>query len=200
MMQPQISRPPDDVRDPGGTALPVVGPTPRVGLERGIRSGGKGVNISQTCPDALKIEEVPRAALYDYQLQEADREASTSSVSAVFVHMTMVIRRSIMNWRKVDLVRARSAGRVYKAVAEPTILGRVICESPLLCSPGDQRCCGERRIDGGNDDAGDRGIVSLWVFFQAKEERLLVYDYQPNGSLYSLIHEIQEKQKLELQI
>ncbi|KAF0889315.1 hypothetical protein E2562_022865 [Oryza meyeriana var. granulata] len=24
----------------------------------------------------------------------------------------------------------------------------------------------------------------------AKEERLLIYDYQPNGSLYSLIHEI----------
>uniref|UniRef100_J3M224 Protein kinase domain-containing protein n=2 Tax=Oryza brachyantha TaxID=4533 RepID=J3M224_ORYBR len=31
-------------------------------------------------------------------------------------------------------------------------------------------------------------LVPLRAFFQAKEERLLVYDYQPNGSLYSLIH------------
>ncbi|XP_062185663.1 probable inactive receptor kinase At5g67200 [Phragmites australis] len=31
-------------------------------------------------------------------------------------------------------------------------------------------------------------LVPLRAFFQAKEERLLVYDYQPNDSLYSLIH------------
>ncbi|KAH0460789.1 hypothetical protein IEQ34_008364 [Dendrobium chrysotoxum] len=31
-------------------------------------------------------------------------------------------------------------------------------------------------------------LVPLRAFFQAKEERLLVYDYQPNGSLHSLIH------------
>nr|GMD93834.1 probable inactive receptor kinase At5g67200 [Ipomoea batatas] len=31
-------------------------------------------------------------------------------------------------------------------------------------------------------------LVPLRAFFQAKEERLLVYDYQPNGSLFALIH------------
>ncbi|WOK91827.1 hypothetical protein Cni_G00518 [Canna indica] len=31
-------------------------------------------------------------------------------------------------------------------------------------------------------------LVPLRAYFQANEERLLVYDYQPNGSLYSLIH------------
>ncbi|KAK9275268.1 hypothetical protein L1049_022530 [Liquidambar formosana] len=31
-------------------------------------------------------------------------------------------------------------------------------------------------------------LVPLRAYFQAKEERLLVYDYFPNGSLYSLIH------------
>ncbi|GAB4850676.1 hypothetical protein Ancab_029987 [Ancistrocladus abbreviatus] len=31
-------------------------------------------------------------------------------------------------------------------------------------------------------------IVPVRAYFQAKEERLLVYDYFPNGSLYSLIH------------
>ncbi|KAF0920673.1 hypothetical protein E2562_036182 [Oryza meyeriana var. granulata] len=33
------------------------------------RNASKRVNISQTCPDALKIEDVHSAALYDYQLQ-----------------------------------------------------------------------------------------------------------------------------------
>ncbi|KAL0372826.1 UNVERIFIED_CONTAM: Inactive leucine-rich repeat receptor-like serine/threonine-protein kinase [Sesamum calycinum] len=31
-------------------------------------------------------------------------------------------------------------------------------------------------------------LVTLRAYFQAKEERLLVYDYFPNGSLFSLIH------------
>lgn len=31
-------------------------------------------------------------------------------------------------------------------------------------------------------------LVPLRAYFQAKEERLLIYDYQPNGSLFSLIH------------
>ncbi|XP_043711916.1 probable inactive receptor kinase At5g67200 [Telopea speciosissima] len=31
-------------------------------------------------------------------------------------------------------------------------------------------------------------LVSLRAYFQTKEERLLIYDYQPNGSVFSLIH------------
>ena len=31
-------------------------------------------------------------------------------------------------------------------------------------------------------------LVPLRAYYQAKDERLLVYDYQPNGSLFSLIH------------
>ncbi|XP_042499176.1 probable inactive receptor kinase At5g67200 [Macadamia integrifolia] len=31
-------------------------------------------------------------------------------------------------------------------------------------------------------------LVPLRAYFQAKEERLLIHDYQPNGSLFSLIH------------
>lgn len=31
-------------------------------------------------------------------------------------------------------------------------------------------------------------LVPLRAYFHAKQERLLVYDYQPNGSLFSLIH------------
>ncbi|RZR74031.1 hypothetical protein BHM03_00031361 [Ensete ventricosum] len=35
-------------------------------------------------------------------------------------------------------------------------------------------------------------LVPLRAYFQAKEERLLVYDYQPNGSLHSLIHAVRK--------
>ncbi|KAF9600126.1 hypothetical protein IFM89_003673 [Coptis chinensis] len=31
-------------------------------------------------------------------------------------------------------------------------------------------------------------LVPVRAYFQAKEERLIVYDYQPNGSLFSLVH------------
>ncbi|XP_061343145.1 probable inactive receptor kinase At5g67200 [Gastrolobium bilobum] len=31
-------------------------------------------------------------------------------------------------------------------------------------------------------------LVPLRAYFQAKQERLIIYDYQPNGSLFSLIH------------
>jgi hypothetical protein len=36
-------------------------------------------------------------------------------------------------------------------------------------------------------------LVPLRAYFQAKEERLLVYDYFPNGSLFSLLHGKSEK-------
>ncbi|GAU42172.1 hypothetical protein TSUD_305170 [Trifolium subterraneum] len=32
-------------------------------------------------------------------------------------------------------------------------------------------------------------LVPLRAYFQANQERLIIYDYQPNGSLFSLIHE-----------
>jgi serine/threonine protein kinase len=31
-------------------------------------------------------------------------------------------------------------------------------------------------------------LVPLRAYFQANQERLIIYDYQPNGSLFSLIH------------
>ncbi|CAA6661433.1 unnamed protein product [Spirodela intermedia] len=47
---------------------------------------------------------------------------------------------------------------------------------------------GLRAPHGGGGAASPPQPRSLRAYFQAKEERLLVYDYQPNGSLFSLIH------------
>uniref|UniRef100_A0A0E0K5Q1 Uncharacterized protein n=1 Tax=Oryza punctata TaxID=4537 RepID=A0A0E0K5Q1_ORYPU len=50
----------------------------------------------------------------------------------------MVIRRSIVNWRKLDLVGAGSSGRVYKAVAEGLVdWSRKLYEANRMSSRAD---------------------------------------------------------------
>uniref|UniRef100_A0A0D9WAD4 Protein kinase domain-containing protein n=1 Tax=Leersia perrieri TaxID=77586 RepID=A0A0D9WAD4_9ORYZ len=81
-----------------------------------------------------------------------------------------------------------SVGTTYKAVLD----GRLV----VIVKRLDAAKIGEAALEAEafeqNMDVVGRlrhpNLVSLRAFFQAKEERLLVYDYQPNGSLYSLIH------------
>ncbi|KAL6504619.1 hypothetical protein OROHE_023377 [Orobanche hederae] len=85
-----------------------------------------------------------------------------------------------------ELLGMGSMGTTYKAVLDNRLIVTV------------------KRLDGGRL-AGTRpevfeghmesvgglrhpNLVPLRAYFQAQEERLLVYDYQPNGSLFSLIH------------
>ncbi|MFS7972786.1 putative protein kinase RLK-Pelle-LRR-III family [Helianthus anomalus] len=85
-----------------------------------------------------------------------------------------------------ELLGRGSLASTYKAVLEN---GSVVCVKRLDGS----RMCGtskemfERHMDavGG---LRHPNLVPLRAYFQAKEERLLVYDYQANGSLFSLIH------------
>ncbi|EXC33109.1 Inactive leucine-rich repeat receptor-like serine/threonine-protein kinase [Morus notabilis] len=96
-----------------------------------------------------------------------------------------------MNYSLEDLLKASaetlgrgSIGSTYKAVMES---GFIVTVKRLKDAkyPG---------IDefGRQMDALGRlrhpNLVPLRAYFQAKEERLLVYDYFPNGSLFSLIH------------
>jgi hypothetical protein len=81
-----------------------------------------------------------------------------------------------------------SVGTTYKAVLD----GRLV----VIVKRLDAAKIGPAAFDAEtfeqNMDAVGRlrhpNLVPLRAFFQAKEERLLVYDYQPNGSLYSLVH------------
>ncbi|KAF5792296.1 putative protein kinase RLK-Pelle-LRR-III family [Helianthus annuus] len=85
-----------------------------------------------------------------------------------------------------ELLGRGSLASTYKAVLEN---GSIVCVKRLDGS----RMCGtskemfERHMDavGG---LRHPNLVPLRAYFQAKEERLLVYDYQANGSLFSLIH------------
>ncbi|KAF0931278.1 hypothetical protein E2562_002625 [Oryza meyeriana var. granulata] len=116
------------------------GRPPRLSRRNAIRQSGYVARAAQLSPssdqpgvwdsreesgieerDVVGVEDVVGDHVEAGRAEEAAlvvEAASTSSASAVSVHTTMLIRRSIMNWRKVDLVGAGSSGRVYKAVAE----------------------------------------------------------------------------------
>lgn len=85
-----------------------------------------------------------------------------------------------------ELLGKGTIGTTYKAVLDNRL---IVCVKRLdgLKLAGTSREAFDRQMEavGG---LRHPNLVALRAYFQAKEERLLVYDYQPNGSLFSLIH------------
>ncbi|KAI3726657.1 hypothetical protein L1987_66456 [Smallanthus sonchifolius] len=85
-----------------------------------------------------------------------------------------------------ELIGRGSLATTYKAVLENRL---IVCVKRLDAArlAGTSKEAFERHIEavGG---LRHPNLVPLRAYFQAKEERLLVYDYQANGSLFSLIH------------
>ncbi|KAG6491167.1 probable inactive receptor kinase At5g67200 [Zingiber officinale] len=77
-------------------------------------------------------------------------------------------------------------GTTYKAVLQNSLIVTVKrLDATKLAATGKEAF--ERHMDVVGKLRHPK-LVSLRAYFQAKEERLLVYDYQPNGSLQALIH------------
>ncbi|GJZ15221.1 probable inactive receptor kinase [Tanacetum coccineum] len=85
-----------------------------------------------------------------------------------------------------EFLGSGTIGSTYKAVVDSRVL---VCVKRLDSS----------RLGGMTNEAFERhmevvgrvrhpNVVKLGAYFHAKEEKLLVYDYQTNGSLFSLIH------------
>ncbi|XP_052190648.1 probable inactive receptor kinase At5g67200 [Diospyros lotus] len=85
-----------------------------------------------------------------------------------------------------ELLGKGSIGTTYKAVLDNRL---IVCVKRLDAAKlaGTSKEAFERHME---SVGGLRhpNLVPLRAYFQAKEERLLIYDYQPNGSLLSLIH------------
>lgn len=85
-----------------------------------------------------------------------------------------------------ELLGRGSMGTTYKAVLDNRL---IVCVKRLDASKlaGTSNEMYEQHME---SVGGLRhpNLVPLRAYFQAKEERLLIYDYQPNGSLFSLIH------------
>lgn len=87
-----------------------------------------------------------------------------------------------------ELLGRGRVGSTYKAVLDSRLIVTV------------------KRLDGGNTEAAGGevferhmevvgrlrhpNLVTLRAYFQAKGEKLIIYDYQPNGSLFNLVHGI----------
>ncbi|OWM70850.1 probable inactive receptor kinase At5g67200 [Punica granatum] len=85
-----------------------------------------------------------------------------------------------------ELLGRGTVGTTYKAVLD----GQLIVSVKRLDS-GKVAGVNREAFEGHMEAVGGLrhpNLVPLRAYLQAKEERLLIYDYQPNGSLFSLIH------------
>lgn len=83
-----------------------------------------------------------------------------------------------------EMLGKGSLGTVYKAVIDD---GITVAVKRLK----DANPCGRKEFEQYMDVIGrlkHANVVRLRAFYYAKEEKLLVYDYLPNGSLHSLLH------------
>ncbi|RRT40652.1 hypothetical protein B296_00053726 [Ensete ventricosum] len=85
-----------------------------------------------------------------------------------------------------EMLGRGSAGSTYKAVLENRLMVSVKrLDAAKLVATGKEVFERHMEMVG---RLRHPNLVPLRAYFKAKEERLLVYDYQPNGSLSSLVH------------
>lgn len=87
-----------------------------------------------------------------------------------------------------EMLGRGSVGATYKAVLDTRL---IVCVKRL--DAGRIGLAGKEDFERHMEAVGrlrHPNLVPLRAYFHAKEERLLVYDYQPNGSLFSLLHGI----------
>lgn len=117
---------------------------------------------------------------------ESDETTATDRSKLVFYD------RKKHEFELEDLLRASaemlgkgSLGTVYRAVLDDG------CTVMAVKRLKDANPCGKKEFEQYMDLIGKMkhpNIVKLRAYYFAKEEKLLVYDYLPNGSLHSLLH------------
>ncbi|KAJ6400006.1 hypothetical protein OIU84_015627 [Salix udensis] len=85
-----------------------------------------------------------------------------------------------------ELLGRGTMGTTYKAVLDNRLIVSVKRLDAIKLSDGSKEIFEQHMESVGG--LRHPNLVPLRAYFQAREERLLIYDYQPNGSLFSLIH------------
>ncbi|CAN0918076.1 Probable inactive receptor kinase At5g67200 [Linum grandiflorum] len=85
-----------------------------------------------------------------------------------------------------ELLGRGSVGTTYKAVVDNGIIMTVKrLDAGKTAITGSEAFEKHMEVVGG---LGHPNLVRIRAYFQAKGERLVIFDYQPNGSLFNLIH------------
>ncbi|PWA69474.1 protein kinase-like domain-containing protein [Artemisia annua] len=128
---------------------------------------------------ANELELKVRKANQDMEIKKSGNLVFCTDGSEVYT-VDQLMRAS------AEFLGSGTIGSTYKAVVDNRVL---VCVKRLDAS----------RLGGMTNDEFERymevvgrvrhpNVVKLGAYFHAKEEKLLVYDYQANGSLFSLIH------------
>ncbi|KAL5973571.1 hypothetical protein ACLOJK_030222 [Asimina triloba] len=151
----------------------------------GQRSG----DDARTDAEADDYEAKKRSSSYSSSEKKESEDAAAAAAAEHRSKLVFFDRRK--QFELEDLLKASaemlgkgSLGTVYRAILED---GYMVAVKRLK----DANPCARKEFEQYMDVIGKLrhpNIVRLRAYYYAKEEKLLVYDYLPNGSLYSLLH------------
>lgn len=115
---------------------------------------------------------------------DSDGTSGTDASKLVFYERKKQFELEDLLRASAEMLGKGSLGTVYKAVLDD---GSIVAVKRLK----DANPCARKEFEQYMDVIGKLkhpNVVKLRAYYYAKEEKLLVYDYLPNGSLHSLLH------------
>ncbi|KAL9686482.1 hypothetical protein QQ045_023942 [Rhodiola kirilowii] len=116
---------------------------------------------------------------------ESDETSATDRSKLVFYDRKKEFELEDLLRASAEMLGKGSLGTVYRAVLDDG------CTVMAVKRLKDANPCGKKEFEHYMDLIGKMkhpNIVKLRAYYFAKEEKLLVYDYLPNGSLHTLLH------------
>ncbi|KAI6695195.1 hypothetical protein NL676_022905 [Syzygium grande] len=122
---------------------------------------------------------------YNSKIQDAQRVQRSGCLVFCAGESQLYTLEQLMR-ASAELLGRGTIGTTYKAVLDNQLIVTV-----KRLDAGKTAGTSEEVFEGHMDSVGwlrHPNLVPMRAFFQAKGERLVIFDYQPNGSLYNLIH------------
>lgn len=142
-------------------------------------------NPTETTSNVIQLVNTELEVIHEKKSQVPQRRDKSGNLifctgETPFCNLEQLMRAS------AELLGRGTIGTTYKAVMDNQLIVSVkrLDASKTAITTGEEF---ERHMEavGG---LRHPNLVSVRAYFQAKHERLIIYDYQPNGSLFNLIH------------